>query len=66
VTLNTPEVITAMSLGAACYLATLGTAWKALTAMQARLRLVAPPKEHAQPETGSAAKAPGKTLKEVA
>ena len=50
-TLNTPEVITAVSLGAVCYLATLWTACKAVTSLEARLRLVAPPKQQAQPET---------------
>ena len=49
-TLNTPEVVTAMSLAAACYLATLGTAWRALGAVEARLRLVAPPKPAEQPK----------------
>ena len=48
-TLNTPEVITAMILGSGCYLATLGTAWRALSTVEKRLRLVAPPKEKDQP-----------------
>jgi hypothetical protein len=42
--LNTPEIITAEVIGAACYLATLGTGWKALRTLEARLRLVAPVK----------------------
>ena len=57
-TLNTPEVITAMVLGSGCYLATLGTAWRALSTVEKRLRLVAPPKEKDQPGAVSAAGRP--------
>jgi hypothetical protein len=47
---NTAETIAAIAAGAGCYLATLGTAWKALAAVEARLRLVAPPKAAAVTE----------------
>ena len=60
-TLNTPEVITAMSLGAACYLATVWTVRDRLAAVEARLRLVAPPKQQAQPAAEDAAADSGKT-----